>query len=172
MGYLNSAGLANLITKAIDEMIIADLCSAVLRDPTAPSLSDLLKMWLEENVNDKSVVSLAPMAWDDRWTQEWGLEYDPNVVEIRLNKIRVACVLDSSAAVVLRRISASGVIMPQYDDVYVPAADPELLNKLWAHIAAVEESLNLQGFSLIDKPKPPPGFKKSDYEAYPADDSI
>lgn len=118
------------------------------RDPDSPSLSDLVEMFLKENVKDPSIVSLSPTA------SLLSGHADVDVMEVKLNNIIVCWVLNTEAVVRLRQWVPTFATVEHKEnspDCDVPAADPELLEKLWAHIARLDEKIDCKGWSILEK---------------------
>lgn len=141
------------------------LLALVLVDPESPRLSDLVKMFLEDNVKDKSVISLESDV-DGGW---YNNTFDPDVRIIKLNKMRVLGVLDNLAVVELRDYHPISLAYRYEGAKFVQAADPEFFEKIWAHIADLDERLDCPGFSLIEKPDATKVGKPPDFtRGYPA----
>lgn len=137
-----------------------------LPDPDAPRLSDLVKLFLEENVEDPSIIRVERADWDGYYKGQ----RDFSTYDVILNNIRIAKVLNSFSIVELRYWSRLGV-EEEVNNKQVNAADPELFEKFWAHIAAVDAKIDCPGgWSLISKPKrPPPSCKEDTHKhGYPA----
>lgn len=135
-------------------------------DPTAPKLSDLIGMWLKETVNDPSVVSFGEAS-----PIYVGGDKDEAVVRMMLNKILVIDVLDTLCLVRLIHPTASGIGIVEADK-FVPATDPTLFEKIWAHIAELDKRCT--GFSIIDTPRgvAAPNLAPDFRKGYPAFDEI
>jgi hypothetical protein len=135
----------------------------MIGDDTAPKLSDLVEMWLKENVNDPEVVAIYPAA-----PMAYYAETEKDAKIVKLNGINIAYVYDTYAVIKLRAINVSFVSETYGRDEFVAAADPEMFEKLWNHVATLDEGINCPGFSLIDKTKIPPGGAKKEEQGYPA----
>ena len=124
------------------------LFSELAKDPDSPSLSDLIGLFLKENVKDPSIVSVEPAS-----SRIAGHD-DTDVAEVKLNNFIVAWVLNTEAIIRLRQWTPTTVTIedrspaPDFD---VPAADPLLFEKLWEHIAFLDGRINCPGWSLIEK---------------------
>lgn len=115
-------------------------------DPDVPRLSDLVKLWLCESVKDPSLVVVEPSSM-----MVVGHD-DPNVMELKLNGILIAWILNNKVLVRLRMLTTTGVTESNVGrECDVPAADPELFEKIWAHIAYLDAAIDCRGWSILEK---------------------
>ncbi len=159
------------MSRFLSDAVRSHLRMLLGEDPTAPKLSDLVVMWLKEMVNDPSVVTST--RGDSIYSNSG---FDADVVELRLNNFVIAYALNTVASVRLRCITPTFAhsIAADLDGLLIPATDPALFEKLWAHIALMDERIDCAGFSLIEKPKPPPDarFPFHPFDPYPAFDEL
>lgn len=121
------------------------LFSEHINDPSSPFLSDLVEMFLKENVKDPSIVTSTPASTE---FMSRSVEYD--VAEIRVNNLIVCWVLNTVAVVRLRGITPTFVRVESLD-IDVPAADPLLFEKLWEHLAKMDAVVAPSGYSILEK---------------------